>query len=400
MAFWDKLFRIEKQPRFRYGMSDFPIPPALNTEAYLKLYGQVGWLFGCISRIASSVASTEWKLYQVNGRGKEEIERHPLLDMLNYVNPFQTGQELFEITQMYLDLAGESFWVLNRNGWGTPVEVWPAPPSRMQVVPSKKKFIAGYIYQYGTDIVPFETDEIIHIKYPNPANPYRGIGPAQSIGIDLAAELFSSQWNRNFFYNDASPGLVLTYPDNLSEDEYTRLKEQWRQRHQGVAQAHKMTILTGGGKIDRAVISQRDMDFWRLRKVNRDVILGAYGMPLTIMGIEGPGSRARAEADAYVFAQYVIKPRLTRIREKLNEQLCPLFGKGLELDFADPVPENRELKLQEAVSGVNAGFLTVNEARPRTDDRPGGGGRDSRPRSGGGGRRDDRQRWGRNRDWD
>jgi SPP1 gp7 family putative phage head morphogenesis protein len=130
-----------------------------------------------------------------------------------------------------------------------------------------------------------------------------------------------------------------------------------------VAKAHKVAIIGGGAKIDRTMISQRDMDFWRLRKVNRDTILGAYGIPLTILGIEGPGSRARAEADAYIFARYVIKPRLTRFREKLNEQLCPLFGEGLELDFDNPVPENREQLITEADTGVRAGYLTINEAR-------------------------------------
>ena len=64
---------------------------------------------------------------------------------------------------------------------------------------------------------------------------------------------------------------------------------------------------------------------------------------------------------------YVIKPRLTRLREKLNEQLLPMFGdKSLELDFEDPVPENRELNMKEAEIGVKAGYLTVNEGRELT----------------------------------
>ena len=363
MGIINKIFRREKQPRFAYTQGAWAIPPGWNTQSYLQSYGQIGWLFGCVSRIAVAVADVQWRLNQVRGNDKKELFKHPLLDMLDYVNPFQTGQELFELSQMYLDLVGESFWVLNRNKAGIPAEIWIAPPDRMQIVPSKEQFISGYVYQFSAEKVPLEIEEVIHIKYPNPSNPYRGIGPAQSIAVDLDCELYSSQWNRNFFYNDASPGLVVSYPDNVPEEDYERLLEQWKQRHGGVAKAHKVAIISGGAKIDRTMISQRDMDFWRLRKVNRDTILGAYGMPLTILGVEGPGSRARAEADAYIFARYVIKPRLTRFREKLNEQLCPMFGQGLELDFDDPVPENREQLITEADTGVRAGYLTINEAR-------------------------------------
>jgi SPP1 gp7 family putative phage head morphogenesis protein len=105
------------------------------------------------------------------------------------------------------------------------------------------------------------------------------------------------------------------------------------------------------------------MDFMKLRKLNRDVILGAYGVPYSILGGSEQINKANAEAGAYVFARWVIKPRLTRFREKMNEQFCPMFGEGLELEFEDPVPEDREALIVEAERGVKAGFLTVNEAR-------------------------------------
>jgi len=364
MSMIDKLFRREtKEPKFGYAIGNFAIPPGWTLQRYLMAYGQIGWLYGCVSRIAASVADAQWHLYMVRNGERKEIDKHPLVAMLKYVNPFQTGQELFELSQMYLDLVGECFWVLNRNRLGIPAEIWIAPPERMAVVPSKEKFIQGYIYQFGGERVPLEVEEVIHIMYPNPANPYRGIGPAQSIAVDLDSEAYSGQWNRNFFYNDASPGLVIEHPGTVDPDEAERVKAKWEQEHRGVGKAHKIHILSEGAKISRYQISQKDMDFWRLRKVNREVILGAYGIPASIMGIEGPGSRARAEADAYIFAKYVVKPRLTRFREKLNEQLCILFGKDLELDFDDPVPENREQLVLEVDSGIKAGYLTINEAR-------------------------------------
>jgi len=321
-------------------------------------------LFGVVSKIAIGVADTKWKLYRINPNGEDkEVKQHPLLDLLYYFNSFQTGQEGQELTSMYVDLAGECFWVLNRNRLGVPAEIWLAPPSKMKIVPSKKEFIAGYVYGDGNEAMPLEVRDVIHIKLPNPANIYRGLGYVEALAVDLDAEDYAARWNRNFFWNSARPDGALEFEGTLTDEQFERVKTQWAERHQGTDKAHRTAILEGGGKYHQIAITQKDMDFGGLRKMNRDNILGAFGVSLSVMGISQDVNRANAEAGEYTFARWVIKPRLTRIREKLNEQLVPQFDSKLRLDFVDPVPENQELALKKAVDGVRGGFLTINEAR-------------------------------------
>ncbi|GAG96627.1 unnamed protein product, partial [marine sediment metagenome] len=111
-------------------------------------------------------------------------------------------------------------------------------------------------------------------------------------------------------------------------------------------------------------MSQKDMDFSQLRKQTRENLLFAFGMPQSVMGVSENVNRANAEAGDYTFARWLIKPRLTRIKNKLNEQLLPMFkAADLELDFDEIVPETVEQKKMLAESGVKAGWMTVNEAR-------------------------------------
>ena len=49
--------------------------------------------------------------------------------------------------------------------------------------------------------------------------------------------------------------------------------------------------------------------------------------------------------------------------KKLNEQLLPRFDESLFVAFDDPVPENRELKLQEDTEHVKANIRLINEIR-------------------------------------
>ena len=340
------------------------VPPLRNTESYLKAFGEIGWLFAVVSRIAIATSEVQWHLYDTRGGKRKEIDSHPLLDLIHYVNSFQTGQEFIELTQMYIDLVGECFWHLSNNKLGVAGEIWILPPHHVEVVPSKEKFISGYIYSIGNERIPLEPVEIIPFKTPNPANPFRGIGAVQACSIDLDSEDFAARWNRNFFYNEARPDGILKIPGTVNDADYEKVKEQWNAQHLGLMKSHKTAIIRGSDIDYKQIsISAKDMDLLNLRHLTRDNILGVFGMPSSMMGIGEIGSRARVEADEYVFSRWLIKPRLTRIKGKMNEQLCPLFDKDIELDFDNPVPENRELLISEAERGVKAGYLTINEAR-------------------------------------
>ena len=359
-----------KKVVFRLGtgsaISMMEIPPNMNYQQYLQVYGQIGWLFAANNLISQSVADVKWHLYEKDGSQKgDEVDDHPLIDMWSYINPFQTKYQFIQLTQMYIGLVGEAFWVLNFNNLGVPAEMWLAPPQNMHIIPSPKTYISHYEYRSGVGSLRLEVPEVIHIMNPNPFNPYRGLGAAQSIGVDLDSERYAANYQNRLFYNDAMPGLIIEYPEIPEDAERQKIRAEWDEIHRGWRNARKTGFLWGGAKANTLALTNRDMEFWRLRKVNRDIILGVYGIPSTMLGVEGVGSRARVEGDDLVFAKNVIKPALTKIKEAINEQLVPLYDDGWLFDFEDPVPENREAIITEVEKLYPVGVITREEARTK-----------------------------------
>lgn len=373
MAFWNRILKQPKRVGFVNSVSPWGIPPERNTRGYLSAYSEIYSLFGITLRIATAVSEVKWRLYKGNERSeRSQVAEHPILTLLDYANAFQTGQEVLELLELHLDLAGRAYWYLPKNGLGVPGEIWVLPPHLITIVPSKEEFIAGYIYNIGDEKIPLGIDEIIRFSMPDPLNLYGGIGFTQAASIELDSEVYSGKWNRNFFYNSARPDAALEFEGELSEEQFKLLKEQWASRHQGLSSAHKLAILQGGIKYKQIQIAQKDMDFQALRKQTRENLLFAFGMPLSVMGIVENVNRANAEAGDYTFARWLVKPRLTRIRNKLNEQLVSKFplAKGVELDFDEVVPETVEQKRLLAESGLRAGYKTINDARKLVGDDP------------------------------
>ena len=336
-----------------------------NPAHFVNTYGEVGWVFACVSRISSAIAETKWRLFSVNDKNERtEIINHDILSLFDFVNDFHTGLEMMEQTQTYIDLLGEAFWLVLKDKAGTPAEIWVLNPNKMNVVPDKKMYIKGYVYKNGNDEIPLSIADIVHIKLPNPKNPFRGQSPLASVSADIEAEKFSSKYNRTFFQNSAEPSGVIQFEGTLTDAQYERLRYQWNKQYQGTSNAHKVAILEGGASWQGNMITQRDMQFRELRVMNRDTIMGVYGMPKHILGIAEDVNRANAEASEYTFARWVLKPRLERLKAKLNEQFIPMFNDTtLILDYDTPIPDDVTRNLAVADQGFKAGYITRNEAR-------------------------------------
>ena len=332
----------------------------------LNAYGAVSWLFATVNRIAHATATVRWSLYEVMANGdRREVFDHPLLRLWKGVSPYETGESFREAGQQHLDLTGEWWTVLLRGRSGLVEEMELVRPDRMYVIPSAQEFIAGYIYRLpGVPDVPLRRDDVMLIKMPNPLDPYRGMGPVQALLVDLESERAAATWTRNFFWNSAEPGGVIQFEETLSDEDFERLVARWQTQHKGVSNAHRVAVLERGQWVDRK-LSQRDMQFEQLRRLNRDIIVHAFGMPTALLGVAESVNRANAEAAELMFGRWVIKPRLERIRDAVNERLVPLFGPNLEMDFADPTPADRDRAILEATQGYGGGILTLNEARRR-----------------------------------
>lgn len=333
-----------------------------DAQAQMAAMGSVGTLFSIVNRTSNATSQVEWKLWRKAKSGRDEdrveVTAHAALDLWNKPNPFMPRQEFVEVTQQHIDLTGEGPWVVSRHRASPiPLELWPVRPDRITPVPDPETFLRGYMYQ-GPDgqQIPLELDQVIFLRMPNPLDPFRGMGPVQSILTDLDATRYSAEWNKNFFLNSAEPGGIIEVPEALSDSDFDQLRDRWNEQHRGVANAHRVAILEHGTWKDRK-FTQRDMQFAELRSVSRDVIREAFGIPAFALGEVADVNRATAEASSTWFAEMLTVPRLERIKAALNHDLLPLFGataQGLEWDYENPVAEDRDLEARELTAKAAA----------------------------------------------
>jgi HK97 family phage portal protein len=331
----------------------------------------VGTVFSIVNRTAEAAAAVEWKLYRKRTDGRrtyayegmddrQEVTSHLALKVWNRPNPFYTRQELVEVYAQHMCLTGEAPWALGRmNGFSAPTEIWPVRPDRIAIVEHPTEYIEAYEYlNPDGSRTRLETSEVIFSRRPNPYDYYRGLGPVQSVLLKIDSVRYSDEWNRAFFLNSAEPGGILKINRDLDDDEFKRLQFRWNEAHKGPSNAHRVAILDGEDMdwVERQSM-HRDMQFAELSQLNSEQIREAFGFPKPLLGTVTDVNRANAEAAEVVFARWVLVPLLERIKQALNSEFLPLFGtagEGVEFDYCNPVPDDRQADARDRESKAMA----------------------------------------------
>lgn len=369
MAFWN---RNRVGPGSRPYMAGGPMvprwtnPPERNTEEWIRTF-RTNPRLAVVERIASDLSFAEGKLFRVDENGDEqEITAHPFLDFWANPNPLHemSSAALWRLLEIYLKLKGEGYFIMERDEFGRPAELWPVPTHWVQMTPYQ-----GFPYYTvrltNGQLMEVPVDDMFVMKDLDPYDPFkRGLGQSEALADEIETDEYAAKFQKRFFFNDATPNIIIGMPKS-TEEQRKRFLAEWMQRFKGVFQSHGVATVNGDVTVNKIGESMKDMDMVNGRTFLRNAALEHYGVPREIMGITESSNRATSEAAQFIYAQNVLMPILRRREEAINHQLIPWFGDDLVWHFDDIVPRNQEFDKAVGLDGWNAGLLTKDEAREK-----------------------------------
>lgn len=343
-----------------------------NYMSYLKQYADAPWVYTCIYRIASKGSGVPWKLYKkkkkLNKISYDEVMSHPILDLLDKVNPFMTGSDLKEATLSYQELTGNSYWLLDAFVSGHPTEIYPLRPDRIRIIPSEKTYIKEYRYKIseGKEI-RLKPEQVIQFKYFNSSDDFYGLSPLSAARLAVSTHDTGDKHNFNLLRNAAIPGGILHTDSDLPEENKKQIAHAWKTMHQGATNAGKLAILDGGLDWKAVGFTNKDMDYVMSKKMTREDILGVFGVPPACVGVFEYANYANAREQREIFWRDTMMPKLNKIANTINEFLVKPWDESLEVAFdyseIDALQRDEEVRAKVDKTLIESGIKTINEAR-------------------------------------
>jgi HK97 family phage portal protein len=333
-------------------------------------YARNAIVYRCVRLIAEASASLPWLLYE----GGQEIDAHPLLDLLARPNRRQAGADFREALAGHLLIAGNAYVEAVALG-GAVRELHVLRPDRMKVVPGGDGWPEAYEYTVGGRTVRFAVPRegegaspILHLTLFHPLDDHYGFAPVEAAAMALDLHNAAAVWNKALLDNSARPSGALVYAakdgGNLSAEQYERLKAELEAGFTGARQAGRPLLLEGGLDWKTMSLSPHDMDFLEAKNGAAREIALAFGVPPMLLGIPGDNTYSNYREANAAFWRGTVLPLAGRIAGALSAWLAPAFGEGLRLAFdtdqVEALATDRSA-LWERVA--KADFLTMNEKR-------------------------------------
>lgn len=287
-------------------------------------------VYACIKRRAEAVASVPFVVESMTSDGWEPVEKtHPLQRLVDRPNPEITPPDFYKLMLTHLDLAGNAYQMKVRDGAGQVRELWPAMPHTVQAATDSKSIVA--YYKVGTAQKQVAKDDMCHLKYINPSDLVFGMSPLQAAGKAVDVDNAAQSFQKISMQNRGVPDLHFSFDTPLTPEQYEQAQSRIAE-NTGINSARK-PLVTSKASVTQLSRSPAEMDFIDTRRVSREDVCSAFGVPSALIAEMGDSNLANAETARRVFWQDTVIPLLDDLTESLTHSLASEFGEDMRITY-------------------------------------------------------------------
>lgn len=237
-------------------------------------------IWACVTVRSEDTAKLPCILYRrLKDGGKERAVDHPAYRILHdKPNRRNTAFEFKQMLQMQVDLEGNGYALIMRDGRGRVTELWPIPSKDVDILRTKDGRDLFYRVTVSGEQYTVPSEDMLHIRG-NSLDGIVGMSPIawqrETIGHAIAAEKYGAA----FFGNGAAPQGALTVPNTIGKEAADKLRADWKARFQGPENAHNLAIFDGGFDWKQIGMNNVDAQFVEERKWQNAEIYRIYRMP-------------------------------------------------------------------------------------------------------------------------
>lgn len=264
----------------------------------------------------------------------EEVENHPLLNLLNSPNEDDTFKTLMQAVIPDYMIDGNAYLVRDNNGGMlVPVSVLHITP---HVPYSRSRKVEYYEYNNGAETIRLEPEQVIQFKFgSNPEHPYRGISVLKSMQADLYSADKADDMVADLLKNFATPGMIFMPNDPGIVMTKEQVDESMKNYKAAFGNGNTGNSMFTQAKMDvqqKVPVTPKDLKLEEMYRQIESRVAACFGIPAMVVGLKVGLDRSTfsnyAEATEAAYRDFV-SPMQMQFTDTLNRVF--LTSSDLEL---------------------------------------------------------------------
>lgn len=332
------------------------------------LHDKAAPLANATNRIADAIAQLETFVVDEDD---VKVDESAVLDVLNDPGFGQTRTEIIQDFVLAFLLTNNAYWITDR--FKKTLRV-PKPFNVSLTANVRDAYVDEYCVTSpnGASRAMFNrqpdwkfldqlNNELVHIKTKTRNDGLEGRSPIEPIFTDVGQRISGGAHNLALLTNGLRPSGNLSTDQELSDDQYARLKEQIEKQHAGAENAGNFLITEGGLKYVDMAKTNREMDYVKIIATSSEAIAQAFKVPLPLVATTAQTLDNFSQATLSFYDDAVF-PTAEIVFHSIEKVLG--IEEGFHLTFdKNEVPAIRMRRLQEASTKHSIGAFSDNETR-------------------------------------
>lgn len=256
---------------------------------------------------------------------KERLPNHPVEKLLQYPNSWQTQADFLADGTSALIRYGNFYCHKSRGTTGPIRELIPLHCNAVSVKQDAQTYRATYEVRDGEGgVKAYPLSKMMHVRGSSRGF-LVGDSPIKDVSRTIALEIAAEQFGWSFFANGAVPLMVFRYAQGSgafkSKEQEAEFIDSF-QKALGGSKRHKALLLPKGVESGDPIKVENDKaQFLETRKLQRQIIAGALGVPPQYVGDLEGSKWNNTEQMQLSFTQDVIYPIVRRFESAMERDL-------------------------------------------------------------------------------
>lgn len=329
------------------------------------------WAYNCVQARMAAVAQAPMKLYRGLGDEKQEIENHPVLDLLRIVNPINLNARSFRRgIEQQLSLHGRCI-IQKVRGVGGVRELYILPMNFLEVEEDAREWIKGFTWLPTNTLVP--RADVIDINYPSMNGDVEADSPT-SVALDaINRHNIADQAQSSIDKRGGQKGGMVIHPSGTIQADFDRARAEWDRWRKNPNNAGRDMHVSAGFDWRGDAFSSSEMQREeRMHRIAKE-IMAPYRVPPAAAGdfsdasvLANAGVQMRSLWDLFAVDECsFIAEELTY--SLLHAEWPDTARAGLyfehDLSQIPAMREDNDSRVQRAIALNASNLASVNEAR-------------------------------------
>lgn len=328
---------------------------------------KIATVLSCVNIKANALAVIPIKTYKKTDNGKKEDHKNPIYNLLRYEPNNTLITSLYKkIISQDIDLRGNHYTQIVRNGLGQVVSLYPLKADRMELTFDDKD---NKVFKYAGQRV--NNNQILHVYDIPDSTGKRGLSRITAAKESLEFTKVSSAHGNTLFKNGANPSGAFEIPGELSDKAFERLQKDLNEKYSGAKNSGRPMLLESNLTFKPMSISNSDAEWLESRKFNREEVAAIFGVPVAMLNDASNTAYGNLEQKYLEFYSGTIFPLTTILEEQFRQSLLTPTQKIdtiIKFKYNTMLRVDAKTRAEYYKTRFNTGSISPNEIREYEDE--------------------------------